>query len=127
MAPKPKAGKKDEEEKPDRVRVVVRIRPPIRKDEKFGEGSEALQYDKVKNMLFLLSKADDEKSVDPKQFVFDRVLWKDSTQYDGWEAAGLNVTRPSCRATQAASCATVRPARARRSRWQTTRKVRRAS
>ena len=93
MAPKPKAGKKDEEEKPDRVRVVVRIRPPIRKDEKFGEGSEALQYDKVKNMLFLLSKADDEKSVDPKQFVFDRVLWKDSTQYDGWEAAGLNVTK----------------------------------
>ena len=29
----------------DRVRVVVRIRPPVRKDEKFGEGSEALQYD----------------------------------------------------------------------------------
>ena len=27
------------------MRVVVRIRPPVRKDEKFGEGSEALQYD----------------------------------------------------------------------------------
>ena len=27
----------------DRVHVVVRIRPPVRKDEKFGEGSEALQ------------------------------------------------------------------------------------
>ena len=93
MAPKAKSSKKDDEEKPDRVHVVVRIRPPIRKDEKFGEGSEALQYDKVKNMLFLLAKSDDEKSVDPKQFVFDRVLWKDSTQHDGWEAAGLSVTK----------------------------------
>ena len=45
MAPKraSTAGKGGGEE--DRVRVVVRIRPPVRKDEKFGEGSEALQYD----------------------------------------------------------------------------------
>ena len=122
MAPKPKAGKKDEEEKPDRVRVVVRIRPPIRKDEKFGEGSEALQYDKVKNMLFLLSKADDEKSVDPKQFVFDRVLWKDSTQYDGWEAAGLNVTKAVMQGYTGCVMCYGQTGGARRSRWQTTRK-----
>ena len=44
MAPKKAStgGKGGEE---DRVRVVVRIRPPVRKDEKFGEGSEALQVD----------------------------------------------------------------------------------
>ena len=43
MAPKrtSTAGKGGGDE--DRVRVVVRIRPPVRKDEKFGEGSEALQ------------------------------------------------------------------------------------
>ena len=74
----------------DRVHVVVRIRPPVRKDEKFGEGSEALQYDAEKNLLFLLAKEDDkEKSVDPKQYVFDKVLWKDSQQVDAWEHAGL--------------------------------------
>ena len=82
------AGKADE----DRVRVVVRIRPPVRKDEKFGEGSEALQYDAEKNLLFLLAKEDEkEKAVDPKQFVFDKVLFKTSTQHDAWEAAGLPV------------------------------------
>ena len=69
--------------------MVVRIRPPVRKDEKFGEGSEALQYDAEKNLLFLLAKEDEkEKTADPKQFVFDKVLWKDSVQYDAWEAAG---------------------------------------
>ena len=90
MAPKRQsaAGGKDE----DRVRVVVRIRPPVRKDEKFGEGSEALQYDKEKNLLFLIPKEEDkEKSADPKQFVFDKVLWKDSQQHDAWEAAGMPV------------------------------------
>ena len=89
MAPKraSTAGKGGGDE--DRVRVVVRIRPPVRKDEKFGEGSESLQYDKERNLLFLLAKEDDkEKSADPKQFVFDRVLWKDSVQHDAWEAAG---------------------------------------
>jgi len=76
----------------DRVRVVVRIRPPVRKDEKFGEGSEALQYDAEKNLLFLLAKEDDkEKNTDPKQFVFDKVLWKDSQQVDAWESAGLPI------------------------------------
>jgi len=92
MAPKKAStgGKGGGEE--DRVRVVVRIRPPVRKDEKFGEGSESLQYDKERNLLFLLAKEDDkEKSADPKQFVFDKVLWKDSVQYDAWEAAGLPV------------------------------------
>ena len=76
----------------ERVNVVVRIRPPVRKDEKFGEGSEALQYDKEKNLLFLIPKEEDkEKSADPKQFVFDKVLWKDSQQHDAWEAAGMPV------------------------------------
>jgi len=74
------------------VHVVVRIRPPVRKDEKFGEGSEALQYDKEKNMLFLLAKDDEGKAV-PKQFVFDKVLWKDSVQSDAWESAGLPVVK----------------------------------
>ena len=46
-------------------------------------------------MLFLLAKEDDDKGVNPKQFVFDRVLWKDSVQDDAWEAAGLNVVK-SC-------------------------------
>ena len=72
----------------DRVRVVVRIRPPVRKDEKFGDGSESLQYDKERNLLFLL--AQDEKEKD-KQYVFDKVLFKDSVQYDAWESAGLPV------------------------------------
>ena len=58
-------GSKGGEEGADRVHVVVRIRPPIRKDEKFGAGSEALQYDKEKSMLFLLQK--DDESVNPKQ------------------------------------------------------------
>lgn len=41
-------------------------------------------------MLFLLAKEDDkEKTADPKQFAFDKVLWKDSGQHDAWEAAGL--------------------------------------
>ena len=38
----------------DRVHVIVRIRPPVRKDEKFGEGSEALQ---CKGLRFLHSAA----------------------------------------------------------------------
>jgi len=95
MAPKRQSagkGGKDGEDGPDRVHVVVRIRPPIRKDEKFGAESEALQYDKEKNMLFLLTK-DDDANVTPKQFVFDRVLWKDSVQNDAWEAAGIGVTK----------------------------------
>ena len=83
MAPKKTAkggGGGDE----DRVHVVVRIRPPVRKDEKFGEGSEALQYDAEKNLLFLLAKEDEkEKTSDPRQYVFDKVLWKDSQQIDG--------------------------------------------
>jgi len=94
MAPKRNSsvggGKGGGEE--DRVRVVVRIRPPVRKDEKFGEGSESLQYDKERNLLFLLANEDaKEKSAEPKQFVFDKVLWKDSVQYDAWEAAGMPV------------------------------------
>ena len=87
---KDKGGSGDAEA--DRVHVVVRIRPPVRKDEKFGEGSEALQYDAEKNMLFLLAKDDEGKAV-PKQFAFDKVLWKDSTQTDAWEAAGLPVVK----------------------------------
>ena len=96
MAPKAKSSKKGGDDgEPDRVHVVVRIRPPVRKYEKFGEGSESLQYDKEKNMLFLLAKDDpgSDKVANPKQFVFDRVLWKDSGQHDAWEAAGLNVTK----------------------------------
>ena len=94
MAPKKPAGGKGKEGggEDDRVHVVVRIRPPVRKDEKFGEGSESLQYDKEKNMLFLLAKDEDGKA-NPKQFVFDRVLWKDSTQNDAWEAAGISVVK----------------------------------
>ena len=65
----------------------------MRKDEKFGEGSESLQYDKEKNMLFLLAKEDDDKGVNPKQYAFDKVLWKDSGQHDAWEAAGMGVTK----------------------------------
>ena len=47
MAPKTKGkkGSSGEQEEADRVHVCVRVRPPIRKDETFGEGSEALQYD----------------------------------------------------------------------------------
>jgi hypothetical protein len=90
--PKAKAAKDDGkgDADADRVHVVVRIRPPVRKDEKFGEGSEALQYDAEKNMLFLLAAKDDDKGV-PKQFAFDKVLWKDSGQHDAWEAAGMPV------------------------------------
>ena len=43
MAPKRSSAAGGKEE--DRVRVCVRIRPPVRKDEKFGEGSESLQCD----------------------------------------------------------------------------------
>jgi hypothetical protein len=60
--------------------------------EKFGEGSEALQYDAEKNLLFLIAKEEErEKTADPKQFVFDKVLWKDSQQHDAWEAAGIPI------------------------------------
>lgn len=60
---------------------MVRIRPPVRDDEKFGEGSEALQVDKERNVLWLLSKDDEHgKGHSTKQYVFDRVLWKDSKQ-----------------------------------------------
>ena len=45
MAPKRTSVSGAGNSEADRVRVVVRIRPPVRKDEKFGEGSEALQYD----------------------------------------------------------------------------------
>ena len=44
-----------------------------------------------KNLLFLLAKEEDDKKSDPKQFVFDKVLWKDSQQHDAWEAAGLPI------------------------------------
>jgi len=45
--------------------------------------------DAEKNLLFLLAKEDEkEKSSDPKQFVFDKVLWKDAEQRDAWEHAG---------------------------------------
>ena len=80
---KPKKKKEGEDEpKDERVRVVVRIRPPIRQDEKYGEGSEALQVDKERNLLWLLSKDGSKKEAEgtTKQFVFDRVLWKDSEQ-----------------------------------------------
>ena len=98
MAPKKKseAGKDGKDGGEDRVHVVVRIRPPQRKDEKHGEGSEALQYDKEKNMLFLLAKeGDDGSSVNPKQYAFDKVLWKDSVQEDAWHAAGTRVVTGS--------------------------------
>ena len=75
----PKKGSKDPDE--DRLHVVVRIRPPVRDDEKFGEGSEALQVDKERNLLWLLSKDEENgKQGITKQYVFDRVLWKDSQQ-----------------------------------------------
>ena len=48
-------------------------------------GPEALQHDADKNMLYLLQKEDSTKSKNasaPKQFVFDKVLWKDSVQED---------------------------------------------
>ena len=88
----PKASPKKGNEGADRVHVVVRIRPPVRKDEKFGEGSEALQVDREKNMIFLLAE-NEERSLNPKQFAFDRVLWKDAVQSDAWEAAGVSVTK----------------------------------
>ena len=73
------------------MRVVVRIRPPVRQDEKFGEGSESLQYDKERNLLFLLAR-DEDSNVNPKQFVFDHVLWKDSSQDDAW-AVSISVIK----------------------------------
>ena len=72
--------------------MVVRIRPPVRQDEKFGEGSEALQVDKERNLLWLLQKEEDG-SAKTRQYVFDRVLWKDSTQNDAWDAAGVSVVK----------------------------------
>jgi hypothetical protein len=94
MAPKGKGkkGSSGEQEEADRVHVCVRVRPPIRKDETFGEGSEALQYDKEKNLLFLLSK-DDKGDSNTKQFVFDHVLWKDSGPAEVFEAAGIGVVK----------------------------------
>ena len=93
MAPKKSSGgkKKDEGDgEADRVHVVVRIRPPQRKDEREGAQSESLQYDAEKNMLFLLT-TDEEGKPKPKQYQFDRVLWKDSVQQDAWLAAGESV------------------------------------
>ena len=77
MAPKrASTGGKDGGD--DRVRVVVRIRPPVRKDEKYGEGSEAMQVDKEQNKLFLLLKDDD----DP--FVWEiMIMGPPETPYDG--------------------------------------------
>ena len=43
-------------------------------------------------MLFLLAKEEGE-SKDPKQFVFDRVLWKDSSQEDAWLHGGESVIK----------------------------------
>ena len=82
MTASAKGSKKEKKEEPsdERVRVVVRIRPPIRKDEMYGEGSEALQVDKERNLLFLLQKEGQGVTEKTKQFVFDRVLWKDSEQ-----------------------------------------------
>ena len=82
VAASAKGSKKEKKEEPsdERVRVVVRIRPPIRKDEMYGEGSEALQVDKERNLLFLLQKEGQGVTEKTKQFVFDRVLWKDSEQ-----------------------------------------------
>ena len=96
--PKSKKGGGDDDTATERVNVVVRIRPPVRHDEKFGEGSEALQHDADKNMLYLLQKEDSTKSKNasaPKQFVFDKVLWKDSVQEDAWHAAGTRVVTGS--------------------------------
>merc|ERR1740138_712658 len=42
-------------------------------------------------MLFLLANDDNDKGLNPKQYVFDKVLWKTSQQHDAWEAAGLPV------------------------------------
>ena len=61
-------------------------------NEQFGEGSEALQVDKERNLLWLLQK-DDAGNEKTKQYCFDRVLWKDSSQYDAWEAAGIGVVK----------------------------------
>ena len=77
----------------DRLHVVVRIRPPVRQDEKFGEGSEALQVDKERNLLWLLQSGEGGAEGKTKQYVFDRVLWKDSQQIDAWEAAGIPVVK----------------------------------
>ena len=90
MAPKKKAGG---EANDDRLHVVVRIRPPVRQDEKFGEGSEALQVDKERNIMWLLQKDEAGGGGKTKQYAFDRVLWKDSQQIDAWEAAGVPVVK----------------------------------
>ena len=100
---KDKPPKKPAEDGSDeRVRVVVRIRPPIRHDEKYGGGSEAMQVDRERNLLWLLTKDGDgdgksenksSNAKSTKQFVFDRVLWKDSSQVDAWEAAGMSVVK----------------------------------
>ncbi|KAL1520241.1 hypothetical protein AB1Y20_023711 [Prymnesium parvum] len=98
MAPKKHKDQPDD----DRLHVVVRIRPPVRDDEKFGEGSEALQVDKERNLLWLLSKDEENgKGASTKQYVFDRVLWKDSKQIDAWEAAGVSVTKGAMEGYQA--------------------------
>ena len=91
VAASAKGSKKEKKEEPsdERVRVVVRIRPPIRKDEMYGEGSEALQVDKERNLLFLLQKEGQGVTEKTKQFVFDRVLWKDSEQVTAEAHHGL--------------------------------------
>ena len=50
----------------------------------------AQQVDKERNLLWLLPKEEDG-SAKTRQYVFDRVLWKDSTQNDAWDAAGVAV------------------------------------
>ena len=93
MTASAKGSKKEKKEEPsdERVRVVVRIRPPIRKDEMYGEGSEALQVDKERNLLFLLQKEGQGVTEKTKQFVFDRVLWKDSEQVRVGSGVGVGV------------------------------------
>ena len=93
--PKPKSKKGGGDDDGDRARQRRRAHPSAVDGEKFGEGSEALQRDADKNMLYLLQKEDSTKSKNasaPKQFVFDKVLWKDSVQEDAWHAAGTIVT-----------------------------------
>ena len=81
------------------MNVVVRIRPPVRKDERVGELSESLQYDKEKNMLFLLSK--DEDNVNTKQYAFDRAP---ATARSPWSTRGASTVpypAPPARPSQA--------------------------
>lgn len=73
----------------DRVHVVVRIRPAVRQDERYGDGSEALQVDKARNLIWLLTKAEGDPAkakAQAKQYIFDKVLWKDSSQDEAWLA-----------------------------------------